>query len=131
MPRYLQSSPSLFVTVELSSSSSSSFFFPCVTATAPCLPGPAGGPRHLGSTGPCGLKILHLAAARPVCSNQGKRQGIRKLCAKGNSKGLCEIMGEADESYVVSVPRPSRLSASGRNKSIHPSILFVALRATS
>ncbi|KAK4097760.1 hypothetical protein N658DRAFT_260594 [Parathielavia hyrcaniae] len=30
-------------------------------------------------------------------------------------------MGEADESYVISVPRPFRLSASGRNK-IHPSI---------
>ncbi|KAK4096650.1 hypothetical protein N658DRAFT_345787 [Parathielavia hyrcaniae] len=30
-------------------------------------------------------------------------------------------MGEADELYVVSVPRPFRLSASGRNK-IHPSI---------
>ncbi|KAK4096384.1 hypothetical protein N658DRAFT_363039 [Parathielavia hyrcaniae] len=30
-------------------------------------------------------------------------------------------MGEADESYVVSVPRPFMLSASGRNK-IHPSL---------
>jgi hypothetical protein len=54
-------------------------------------------------------------------SSRQEARGIGKLCAKDSSKGLCETLGEAAESYVVSVPRPFRLSASGRNK-IHPSI---------
>jgi hypothetical protein len=51
---------------------------------------------------------------------------LGSFAERGNSRGLCETMGKADESYVFSVPRPFRLSASGRNK-FHPSIQIAPL----
>ncbi|KAK4124371.1 hypothetical protein N657DRAFT_389360 [Parathielavia appendiculata] len=70
-----------------------------VTAIAPRPPGPTGGTRRVGSTGPCRLKMLHLAAARSVRSSSRLR-AIAKLydvpqstCWKTNSHDSTVLHG--------------------------------------